>query len=183
MMASLVQTTTPLPADGVFNSGSQSLARALSITGSVYADEPGTLVIEQGGDGTHWDITNTFNVPPLTGVAIDVPVVDQFFQVVYTNGNAPQGTFRLFVDIRDPYGAFLAIPDAPSEGGAWFVLIEQGGTYSTVGRFDASDGLAANQSAAVFMNKSAQYASVPVVDFTVSVETLTTTTEHTVASF
>lgn len=47
---SLVQTLTPLGANGIYVSPVQEIPRAISITGSVYADQAGTLVIQQGGE-------------------------------------------------------------------------------------------------------------------------------------
>lgn len=182
-MASLVSTTTPLAANGTFESGSINLSRATRITGSVYADQPGTLLVEQGGDGTAWDIQDTIDIPAGIGIPIDIPVLSQFFQVTYTNGATAQTTFRLYVDIRDPYGAFLVAASGPSAGGAYAVLYEGPNGWVYLGRYDGTDGWNACGNAAISQDKGGNYASVPVTQLTVSNETLQVTSEHAPGTF
>lgn len=182
-MASLVSTTTPLAAGITFDSGSINLSRAESITGSVFADQPGTLEIQQSGDGENWDITDTFDVQAGVGIPVNVPVVAQFFQVIYTNGATAQATFRLFIDIRDPYGAFLAQAEGPTPGGAYAVLWKGPNGWQYVGRFDGTDGWNACGNAAVSSGRGGEYASVPVTTLTVSQETIVTTSEHAPGTF
>jgi hypothetical protein len=182
-MASLISTTTPLAANGVFTSSVQNLSRAVGIVGSVLADQAGILSIEQSGDGTNWDIVQKFNVPANIGIPVSVPVVSQFFQVVYTNGSSAQTTFRLYIDIQDPYGNFLVASSGPSSGGAYAVLFEAANGWQYLGRYDGTDGWNACGNAAVSSGRGGNYASIPVTMLTVSNETLQTTTEHAPGTF
>lgn len=179
----LITNTTPLAASAAWTSSIQQLTRATEIVGSVIADEPGTLYIDQSGDGTHFDITESYAVTPNIGVAIETDVIDQWFRVRYINGANAQAVFRLFVNIMDPYGDFLVAQSGPSAGGNWVVLFLGPAGYQFVGRFNGSDGWNANQNAALFQNKSGQYASVPVANFTATIETVESTTEHSPATF
>lgn len=182
-MASLISTTTPLAANGTFDSTVQSLSRAVAITGSVFADEPGTVEIQQSGDGVNWDVTTSYTVQANTGVAINVDVVSQFFQVIYTNGSTDQTVFRLYVDIRDPYGDFLIAASGPSAGGAYVVLFQGPSGWQYIGRYDGTDSWNACGNAAISKKQSGTYAAIPVTLLTVSNETLQTTTEHAPGTF
>lgn len=183
-MSSLISNTTPIAANTTWTSSIEQVNRGTAITGSVFADQAGTFTVSQGGDGTNFDAVTSFAVTANTGVAIDVAIVDQFFEVAFDNTSATNQTIlRIYIDIRDPYGYFLAAAQAPSPGGAWAVLYQTPTGYEFVGRFDGADGLAANGAAAVYQNRGGQYASFPVSDASVSVETLQTTSEHTISSF
>jgi hypothetical protein len=182
-MSSLISSTTPLLAAGVFTSSVESLTRATQITGTVFADQSGTCSIQQSGDGVNWDVQYPISVVANVGSRIETDVIAQFFRVVYTNGSTTQTAFRLFVDFRDPYGDFLEASEGPSEGGQWAVLFQQGPNYTYVGRFDGTDGWNANGNAAVSQNKGGIYASFLVSNATVSLESIQLTTEHGPASF
>lgn len=182
--APLISNTTPLSANTPWTSTVQQIARATQITGSVYADVAGTLVVQQSGDGTNWDVKNTYNVPAATAVTIELDAIQPYLQVTYTNGSTTQTTFRLYLNIRDVYGTFLAGSLAPSDGAPYVVLFEHTpGTYVVVGRFDGLDPEQANAAAAVYQNKSGQYAAFNVTDATVTVETLAEATTYTVGAF
>jgi hypothetical protein len=185
MMPSLIQNTTPLTAGEEWVSNVFSINRATQITGSVFADVSGTLYVDQGGDGVNWDTTTQYVVPVSNGVAIEDALLNQYFQIRYINDLTDQVSFRLFIDARDPYGDFLIPSEPPSSGGAWIVLFKNHSTehYSVVGRFDGTDGWNVNGNAAVFQNKSGQYASFLVSEAVVTLETLQTVTEHGPASF
>ena len=182
---SLISNTTPINAGITWTSPVENVNRATQITGSVFSDQSGTFTVAQGGDGINFDAITTYPISANIGSAIEVDVVSQFFQVSFHNTSITNQTaLRIFIDIRDPYGFFLAAASAPSAGGAWAVLFQNSsGVYQYVGRFDGADGLSANGSAAVATGKSGQYASFPVDDATVSIETLISTTEHSIASF
>jgi hypothetical protein len=184
-MPSLVQTTTPLTANDTFTSAAQQLSRAVALTGTVFADQNGQLIIEQSGDGQNWDINITANVTANVGEAIDIEVIGQFFRVRYVNGTAAQTVFRLFVDPRDPYGAFLTSPSDPSPGGAYAVLYwdTNRGTYVYLGRYDGADAYGANSAAAVASNQSGKYAAFAVTDALVTDETIFRTTEYAPDTF
>lgn len=184
-MASLISFTTPLPANGTVSSGSQFISRATTITGTVIANVAGTVNIDQGGDGINFDTTTTISVGVSTGVSINVPVISQYFQVRYINGGNPQTAFRLYVNARDPYGAFLANALPPSSGGAYGVLlynVEQD-TYQYVGRYDGADELGAITAAVNYKNVAGKYAAFQVGNAIVSSETPIFSTEHAPDSF
>lgn len=182
---SVVTTVTPLLSTASFTSPAQFVQRATDITGTVFADEPGTLEIQQSGDGTNWDQTTTYAVPANNGVAFEVPLYSQWWRIVYVNGSTAQTVFRLFADPRDPYGDFIAASTTPSAGGAWAVLqaVPNGPGYTYVGRFDGADGWSACQGAALYAKQSAKYAAFQVDTATVSDETIMSSTEHTPDSF
>lgn len=184
-MAALIQFTTPLPAAGTVSSNSQFIPRATTFTGTLYSDVAGTLNIDQGGDGNNWDTTTAIAATPGAGVSINVTVLGQYFQVRYTNGGTPQTAFRLFINARDPYGAFLANALPPSSGGAYAILlynVEQN-TYQYVGRYDGADQLGAITAAVNYTGKGGKYAAFEVGTAIVSDETPIFSTEHSPNSF
>lgn len=181
----LVQTTTPLLAAGTFSSGAIITSRALNLTGTVFSDVAGTLYIDQGGDGIDWDYTTDYLVPAGVGTPINVDLLDQYWQVRYTNGSVAQTVFRLFVNPRDPYGAFLQAAQAPSAGGAYGVLFFNSGphTYTYLGRFDGSDEYGAITNAALTNGSNGKYAAFVVANCVVSDETIVRETEHAPDAF
>lgn len=182
---SLITFVTPQPANGQVGSGPIYVPRAQTITGTVFSDVSGTIYIDQGGDGLNWDSTVTASITGGLGAAIDVDVVAQYFQIRYVNGNTPQTVFRLYADPRDPYGAFLANALPPSSGGAFAILRfnDALGAYQYVGRFDGADPYGAITAAVVYKNLPGKYAAFPVTNAIVSVETLTSTSQHAPAAF
>lgn len=179
----LISYTTPLAANGTWTSPVQNIARATQITGSVYSDQPGTLTISQSGDGTNWDLTTVYNVPANTGVGIELDALEQFIRVTYTNGGVAQTVIRLYLNLRDVWGTFLATAATPSAGGAYLVLFDGPGGYQVVGRFDGLDPFQAISNAAIFNNKNGQYAAFVVANAIVAIETIQPTTTYTVGSF
>lgn len=178
-MSSLIQTTTPLGSGGSFVSSAQQTTRATQITGSVFADQAGTLYIEQGGDGTNWDNVTEIAVEANIGTSIEIDVTNQFIRARFLNGASAQATFRLYVDLRDPYGAFLLPASGPSPGGAYAVLFDDPARgYQFVGRFDGIDGWNANGNAAIAAGRGGKYASFLVANAIVSDEVLMTVSEH-----
>jgi len=101
-------TTVPLAANGTFSSGQITASggygtadsRFARITGSVYADQPGTLYIQQSFDGTNWDVQSTFSVSANTGQGFSVEVVAPYVRVYYVNGATAQTVFRLYTQFR-----------------------------------------------------------------------------------
>jgi hypothetical protein len=100
IMGRLVQldsTTTALAANGTYTTPSAfSLSGYDKIVGSVFADQAGTLLIEQSWDGTHWDVVSTVNVSANSGQGFSIDVVAPNGRLVYTNGSTAQTTFRLY---------------------------------------------------------------------------------------
>lgn len=184
-VTNVVSTTAPLLAAGDFSSGPLQTTRALSITGTAFSDVAGNVFVDQGGDGLNWDFTTEIAVSAGVGAEINVTLVDQFYQVRYVNGGTPQTVFRLYVNPRDPYGAFLAASLPPSSGGAFGILYfsPAADNYSFVGRYDGLDAYNAISNAAISTRNSGKYAAFVVEDAVVSDETIVQATEHAPDSF
>jgi hypothetical protein len=95
-MPRVASTTVPLPANQTWDSTPLQPGLADSITGSVFADQPGTLLIEQSGDGVNWDISTSYSVAANDGKGFAENILLPNVRVRYTNGGTNQGTFRLF---------------------------------------------------------------------------------------
>lgn len=61
----------------------------------VYADQAGTLYMEQSRDGTTWRIIQTQAVALGEIKRVEVPILMEFVRVRYTNGATGQGAFEL----------------------------------------------------------------------------------------
>lgn len=96
-MPRVESTKTPLAAAGVWSTGQLQAGLADRITGSVFADQTGTIYIEQSGDGTNWDISTNYPVVASTGSGFSEELVLPYVRVRYVNGGTQQGVFRLFV--------------------------------------------------------------------------------------
>jgi hypothetical protein len=90
-------TTTPLAANGTWVSTTDSSAYTRFICGSVYADQPGTLYVEQSPDGTNWDVVDSYSVSAGVGLKFSVEKVLPYARVRYVNGATAQTVFRLYV--------------------------------------------------------------------------------------
>jgi hypothetical protein len=96
-LALLGYTTSPLSAGASWTSEVDSDAATGRIVGSVYADQAGTLYVEQSPNGTEWDVVDSFSVSADAGFGFSVEKVCQYARVRYVNGATPQTTFRLYV--------------------------------------------------------------------------------------
>ena len=90
-------TTTPLAANGQWVSRVDEDSRTGRIVGSVYADQDGTLYVEQSPDGTNWDIVDSFLVIAREGMGFSVEKVCQYARVRFVNDSTNQNEFRLYV--------------------------------------------------------------------------------------
>jgi len=90
-------TTTPLAANASWTSSVDDSPYTRFICGSVYADQPGTLYVEQSPDGSNWDVVDSFSVPAGTGLKFSVEKVLPYVRVRYVNGANSQEVFRLYV--------------------------------------------------------------------------------------
>ena len=88
-------TTTPLLTSGVFTSGTLITDTYDRAVGSVFADQAGTLYVEQSFDGTNWDISKSISVTASAGQAFSEELVAPYFRARYVNGGTDQGAFRL----------------------------------------------------------------------------------------
>jgi hypothetical protein len=93
----LSSTTTPLAASGSWVSSVDDALNTGRITGSVFADQAGTLYVEQSPDNTNWDIVDNFSISANAGIGFSVEKVVQYARVRYVNGSTAQGAFRLYV--------------------------------------------------------------------------------------
>lgn len=92
-----VLTAVPLGAAATFLSPVQNtLPDAVRITGTAFADQAGTLNVDQSSDeGQSWDFTSTFAVGAAAGVGYSVEMLTGTWRIRYVNGATPQTVFRL----------------------------------------------------------------------------------------
>jgi hypothetical protein len=68
------------------------------LTGAVFSDKAGTLLIEQSGDQQHWDIQTSYPITANDGTGFSEEVVLAFARVSFINtANTDTTEFRLFV--------------------------------------------------------------------------------------
>ena len=90
-------TTTPLGANASWVSPVDSDPATGRIVGSVYADQAGTICVEQSPDGSNWDVVDCFSVSAGSGIGFSVEKVCAHARVRYMNGATAQTVFRLYV--------------------------------------------------------------------------------------
>lgn len=90
-------TDVALGANAVLTSKTFMVSAFDKIVGSVYADQTGTLDVNQSYDGTHWDVQSSITVSASTPTGFNISVVAPYAQLVYTNGATAQTVFRLHV--------------------------------------------------------------------------------------
>lgn len=67
------------------------------ITGSVFADQAGTIYIEQSGDGgTNWDVSTSYALSAGASSGFSEEILLPYVRVRYVNGATNQGAFRIF---------------------------------------------------------------------------------------
>ncbi|MDE3077996.1 MAG: hypothetical protein KGJ86_21435 [Chloroflexota bacterium] len=95
-------TSTPLTGSATYTTATPvSLVGWARITGTVFADQAGTLNIDQSSDGGgHWDYTTTIAITASTGAAFSVEVVSPLARLRYVNGSSAQTAFRLYSWMR-----------------------------------------------------------------------------------
>lgn len=86
----------PLAANGTWTSGSKVTDRADAITGTIFADQTGTLYIEQSNDGTNWDLSTSVAVAASTGKGFKEELYAPHVRLRYVNGATAQGAFRVY---------------------------------------------------------------------------------------
>jgi hypothetical protein len=92
-----VLSSTPLAANSSFTSSSDDRSERChrTVIAHAYADQPGTLYIEQSPDGTNWDIVESTSVAANTGTALITVVKSKYVRFRYVNGANAQTVFRL----------------------------------------------------------------------------------------
>jgi hypothetical protein len=96
---------TPSWISGIIETGNEG-----NLVGSVFTDQPGTLLIKgtfEDPNGRyfsgHWDIQNSISVLASAGQSISEQVVAPFVQISFTNTSATaQTVLRLFIRLYTP---------------------------------------------------------------------------------
>ena len=96
-MSRIAVTTTPLDAADEWDSGILIPGLADRVVGSVFADEAGTIYIEQSPDFTNWDISTSYAVAASDGKGFSEEIILSFVRIRYVNGGTDQTEFRLTV--------------------------------------------------------------------------------------
>ncbi len=100
-VSALVDSTiTPLLATISYTGDAFSVEEYGRIIGSCFADQDGTLYIDQRNDGTNWDYREeiAYTANELIGFSIEVMANEA--RLVFTNGAVNQTAFRLFARLR-----------------------------------------------------------------------------------
>lgn len=95
-MARFESTTAPLAGAGE-KILSISAGREDYVVGMVFADQAGTIYIEQSMNGTNWDLSTNYVVTASDGKGFKEEVFAPFVRIRYVNGATPQTAFRLTV--------------------------------------------------------------------------------------
>jgi len=93
-------TTAPLAANSTWISKVDNDYATGRIVGTVFADQSGTLYVEQSPDGNNWDVVDSFPVSANAGLGFTVEKVAPYVRVRYVNGATTQTTFRLYIYAR-----------------------------------------------------------------------------------
>ncbi len=93
-------TTTALAAGASVTLGSWDALNYKYINISVFADQAGTLYIEQSPNNTNWDVSESISVSANVGQAISREIIARYVRVRYVNGATAQTVFRLYVWLR-----------------------------------------------------------------------------------
>ncbi|MEM4847321.1 MAG: hypothetical protein QW794_06160 [Thermosphaera sp.] len=64
---------------------------------TVFANQAGTLYVEQSPDGSNWDVSESISVSASVGVAVVREIAARYCRVRYVNGATAQTVFRLYV--------------------------------------------------------------------------------------
>jgi hypothetical protein len=99
-LTSQASTTTPLAAGATYTSAVFTCAGFARIVGTVYADQAGTLYVEQSADGTNFDSSSSFSVSAGAPFGFTVEVVAPNARIRYVNGATAQTVFRLYAFTR-----------------------------------------------------------------------------------
>lgn len=90
-------TSIALDANDDWDSGVLQTGTHDRITGLIYADQAGTLFIEQSADGQNWDLSEEVAVVAETGQGFSEELVAPFTRVRFENGPVAQSEFRISV--------------------------------------------------------------------------------------
>jgi len=93
-------TTTPLGSGASWTSTAEDALGYGRVTVSCFADQNGTLYVEQSPDNTNWDVSSAFNYALNTTQGYSVEIVSRYARVRFVNGASAQATFRLYAYLR-----------------------------------------------------------------------------------
>ncbi|MEM4844526.1 MAG: hypothetical protein QXU08_08975 [Ignisphaera sp.] len=93
----VASTTSPLGANASWTSASIDMLNYTKLYVTVFANQAGTLYIDQSPDGSNWDVTESISVSANIGVAVVREIVARYCRVRYVNGSTAQTVFRLYV--------------------------------------------------------------------------------------
>jgi hypothetical protein len=96
-MPRVESTKTALGAAGTWDTGQLQTGLADRVTGTVFADQAGTLFIEQSFDGTNYDLSKSVAVLASAGQGFSEEIVAPYLRVRYVNGATPQTVFRVYM--------------------------------------------------------------------------------------
>lgn len=99
-VANRFNTTTPLGANGAWESAVFSCTGYRRVVGRVFANQAGTLKIQHSEDGSQWD-SEDIAVTANTLVFFDKVLYLQFVKIRYENGATAQTTFRLSGHLKE----------------------------------------------------------------------------------
>ena len=94
-MAYFRGTVTPLAKNASWTSQVGLRERHDTLDGIVFADQSGTLHVEQSADGTNWDLDTTTAVSASTGASFTVRLFAPYWRLRYVNGGSDQSVFRV----------------------------------------------------------------------------------------
>jgi hypothetical protein len=95
-----LDTTTALGSNGVFVTGAFRIDGSQEIRGTIFANQAGTIYIEQSFDQNNWDCSNSYAITANDGKGFKESVVADYARVRYVNGSSAQTTLRLHVYYR-----------------------------------------------------------------------------------
>lgn len=100
----------PLAANDTLDGDAFQTGTSAKVVGSVFSDQPGTLLIQQSMDYSavaptsgqaeptvYWDIVDSFTIAAGVPQKIDVDIIGPVARVVYENGANQQGALRIFL--------------------------------------------------------------------------------------
>jgi hypothetical protein len=94
-MSRYASTNVPLAGSAVWDSQTLEVGLGDRLTGSVFADQPGNIFIQQSSDFTNWDVATTYAIVANTGKGFSEEILLPFVRIHYVNGATPQTIFRL----------------------------------------------------------------------------------------
>jgi hypothetical protein len=89
-------TNTPLSGNAVYLSPTMQTDRADYISGTAFADQAGTLYVEQSPNGSDWDLSTSYAILANTGKGFNEYLYAPYVRLRFVNGASAQSVFRLY---------------------------------------------------------------------------------------